>query len=69
MKTLTKQQWVGVGLLLLLVVAVEVFVQVALPQLATVNPEDSEENALLSTADSLLQKDGRSAYRRDTIWI
>ena len=30
MKTLTKQQWVGVGLLLLLVVAVEVFVQVAL---------------------------------------
>lgn len=69
MKTLTKQQWIGVGLLLLLVVAVEVFVQVALPQLATVNPEDSEENALQSTADSLLQKDGRSAYRRDTIWI
>lgn len=69
MKTLTRQQWTGVGLLLLMVAAVEVFVQVVLPRRTAADPEGAEDRALLSMADSLSEQDGRRAYSRDTIWI
>lgn len=69
MKTLTRQQWTGVGLLLLMVAAVEVFVQVVLPCRTAADPEGAEDSALLSMADSLSEQDGRRAYPRDTIWI
>ena len=69
MKTLTRQQWMGVGLLLLMVAAVEVFVQVVLPRRTAADPEEAEDRALLSMADSLSEQDGPRAYLRDTIWI
>ena len=69
MKTLTRQQWTGVGLLLLMVAAVEVFVQVVLPRRTAADPEGAEDSALLSMADSLSEQNGRRAYLRDTIWI
>ncbi|MGN0236045.1 MAG: helix-hairpin-helix domain-containing protein [Paludibacteraceae bacterium] len=69
MRTLTRQQWVGVGLLLLMVAAVEIFVQVVLPQKKEADLGGMQDGLLLNMADSLSSAKLYSTYRQDTIWL
>ena len=64
---LTKQQWVGVGILLTLIALVEVFVHVVpQPERETDSRKDS---LLLSVADTLSKPRKYYRYQRDTISI